>query len=308
MPQLSSRTVLMHICLSIAMLAAPARGQDENTGRAGVSGYSFSYTPIYQFETDLDRGGSFDVTRHYLRLDVVRPVNQELRLGLGLGYDLEKWDFNELPDVAGASPWDALHRPALSLPIFYTFAGSWTLGVTPTIEYSGESGADFGQSLIYGGIVSLAHPFSRDLYLGIGVGLFDELEDTSFFPFLVVKWRINEQFRVSNPFRAGPAGPAGLELVYAPTENWELGVGGAFRTYRFRLDEKNLVPDGIGENQFLVSFLRVQRKIGARLAIDLAGGALFGGELSIETEDGNEIESDDYDPSPFLALTFGGRF
>jgi hypothetical protein len=44
------------------------------------------------------------------------------------------------------------------------------------------------------------------------------------------------------------------------------------------------------------------------LTIDLAGGALFGGDLSIENEDGNEIESDEYDSAPFLALTFGGRF
>ena len=28
--------------------------------------YRFSYTLIYQFETDLDSGGNFDVRRHFL--------------------------------------------------------------------------------------------------------------------------------------------------------------------------------------------------------------------------------------------------
>jgi hypothetical protein len=74
------------------------------------------------------------------------------------------------------------------------------------------------------------------------------------------------------------------------------------------LDDRNLVRNGVGENKFLVGFLRMQRKIGERLTIDLAGGGLFGGDLSIENEDGNEIESDEYDPAPFLALTFGDRF
>jgi hypothetical protein len=308
MRRMSVRKVLMLIGLTMTTLAAPAWGQYESREQGRTCSYSFSYTPIYQFETDLDRGGRFDVSRHYLRLNFVRPINRKLKLGLGLGYDFEKWNFSDLPDVAGASPWDALHRPAVSVPVLYAFADSWTLGITPTIEYSGESGADFGQSLIYGGIVSLAHPFSRNLYLGIGVGIFDQLEETSFFPFIIVNWKINDKFQITNPFRAGPAGPAGLELVYVPTENWELGIGGAYRTYRFRLDDRNLVRSGVGENKFLVGFLRVQRKIGERLTIDLAGGALFGGDLSIENEDGNEIESDEYDSAPFLALTFGGRF
>ena len=81
-----------------------------------------------------------------------------------------------------------------------------------------------------------------------------------------------------------------------------------YRTYRFRLDDQSAVPDGVGENEFLVAFLRLQRKIGARMTLDLAGGALFGGELSIDNVDGDEIGSDDYDPAPFFTLTFAGEF
>jgi hypothetical protein len=299
---------LLLLCSAVAATGEPVWGQNKNGVRTGSYRYSFSYTPIYQFETDLDNGGSFDVSRHYVRFDVTRSFGRSLRMGLGLSYDFEKWNFRDLPTVAGATPWSSLHRPGVSLPVFYTFADSWILGITPTVEFSGESGAQIDESLIYGGIVSLAHPFSRDLFLGIGFGVFDQLEDTSFFPFVIIEWTISEQFRVTNPLRAGPAGPAGLELVYAPVDNWELGVGGAYRTYRFRLDDQSAVPDGVGENEFLVAFLRLQRKIGARLTLDLTGGALFGGELSIDNVDGDEIGSDDYDPSPFLALTFAGEF
>ena len=96
--------------------------------------------------------------------------------------------------------------------------------------------------------------------------------------------------------------------MYSPAEYWELALGGAYRFYRFRLENKSAVPDGIGDNKFVVAYLRVQRKLGANFSIDLAGGALFAGKLSIEDATGDNLGSDNYDPSPFLALTLAGKF
>jgi hypothetical protein len=302
-------TALMLMLPAAALLidAEVARGQDKEKTRGDSFFYSFSYAPIYQLETDLDGGGSFDVSRHYLRFDVMRPVNPNLRVGVGLSYDFEKWNFSNLANVGGASPWSTIHRPGIGLPVFYTFSDSWTLGVTPAVEWSGESGARAGDSFTYGAVASLGHSFNRNLVLGVGFGLFDRLEKTKFFPFILVNWKINEHWRLSNPFRAGPAGPAGLELVYTP-QKWELGIGSAYRSYRFRLDDTSAVPNGVGENEFLAGFLRVQRKLGSKLSLDLAAGALFAGELTIENASGNERGSESYDTAPFVALTFAGRF
>jgi hypothetical protein len=87
MRRMSVRKVLVLIGLTMTTLTAPAWGQYESKGQGRTCSYSFSYTPIYQFETDLNRGGRFDVSRHYLRLNFVRPINRKLKLGLGLGYD-----------------------------------------------------------------------------------------------------------------------------------------------------------------------------------------------------------------------------
>ena len=299
--------VLTALILTAAALPIdfePARGQEKENGTLS---YSFSYTPIYQVETDLDRGGSFDVSRHYLRFDIMRSFKPNLRAGLGISYDFEKWNFRNLSNVAGASPWSSIHRPGVGLPVFYAFEDSWTLGVTPTVELSGESGAKADESLTYGAVASLGRTFSRNLFLGVGFGLFDRLEKTKFFPFILINWKINDQLRLSNPFRAGPAGPAGLELVYTP-QNWELGIGGAYRSYRFRLGDTSTVPNGVGENEFVAGFLRAQRKLGSNLSLDLAVGALFGGELTIENSKGDKLGADAYDTAPFVALTFAGRF
>lgn len=87
-----------------------------------------------------------------------------------------------------------------------------------------------------------------------------------------------------------------------------MGLGGAYRSFRFRLDDGGAVANGVGEDTFLVSFLRVQRKLGAGLSLDLIGGGMFNGELTIESSDGDEIGSDDEDNPPFAALTLSGRF
>ncbi|HHP7234999.1 MAG TPA: hypothetical protein ACFCUC_10260 [Desulfobacterales bacterium] len=300
--------VLMLILFFLTVSGTPSRAQDAAAEDGSGINYSFSYTPVYQFETDLDEGGNFDVNRHYLNFDAMHQINRDLRLGLGLNYGYEDWNFDDRTDIAGASLWSDLHRAGVSLPIFYRVGYDWSLGLTPTVEFSGESGADFSDSLIYGGGISATRSFGDNLFLGLGFGIFDELEETVFFPFIVIDWQISEQFRLANPYQAGPAGPAGLELICAPAETWELGIGGAYRSLRFRLDDGGAVPDGVVENEFFVGFLRVGKALGRSFSLDLSGGFLFNGELSIEDADGNGIGDEDYDPAPFAALTFSGEF
>lgn len=300
--------VLMLIFFLLTVGGTPSRAQDAAAeGGSGID-YSFSYTPVYQFETDLDAGGSFDVGRHYLNFEAMQQLNRDLRLGLGLSYGYEDWNFDDRTDIAGASLWSDLHRAGVSLPIFYRAGNSWTLGLTPTVEFSGESGAEFSDSLIYGGVISASRSFGDNLFLGLGFGIFDELEETVFFPFIVIDWQIGPRFRLANPYRAGPAGPAGLELIYAPAETWELGIGGAYRSLRYRKDDGGAVPDGVVENEFFVGFLRIGKSLSRAFSLDLSGGFLFNGELSIEDADGNGIGDEDYDPAPFAALTFSGEF
>lgn len=280
----------------------------ENPNSSGTRySYGFFYTPVYQFETDIDGGGAFDVGRHFFRFDAGSRVKQMTTAGISLGYTFEDWNFSEVETVAGASPWGEVHRPTISFPLRHRFANKLSVGFTPTIEFSGESGADFSDGLMYGATVIFLYPVHTTLRLGLGFGVFDRLEESSFFPYLIVDWKINEQFRVTNPFRAGPAGPAGLELIYSPAEQWELGLGGAYRSYRFRLSDDNAIQSGIGQNNLITAFARIQRRVGEKMTLDLAGGYLLNGQLSIEDREGKELQSADYDNAPFVALTFTGK-
>ena len=299
---------LLPAALIFLFFSQSATGEESSPKIRSDESYSFSYTPLYQFNTNLNEGGNFDVNRHFFRFKTFATLNRKTSIGLGLGYDLESWNLKDVLSVAGASPWDIIHRPSLSFPLLYRFDNKFRIGITPTMEFSGASGADFGDGIMYGATVMLLYPVNTKLTLGLGFGAFDRLEETSLFPYIIVDWRINEQLRITNPFRAGPAGPAGLEVVYSPSEQWKLGLGGAYRSYRFRLSEDNSIQSGIGQNNLITAFARIQRRFGEMLTLDLAGGLLFNGQLSIEDREGRVLQSADYDNAPFVALTFAGKF
>ena len=304
-------SVLLFVCVTFMVVSTPASAQDKKQdylSQRARTVYSLSYTPVYQFESNLDGKGTFNVNRHYFNFGVMQPFSRNFRMGLGFKYDFENYNFKDLYNVAGATPWGTIHRPGISIPTFYSFKSIYSLMVSPSLELSAESGAKVSDSIAYGATIALARPFGSDLYLGIGAAIFEQLEKPSIFPFILINWRINEQFRLSNPFQAGPAGPAGLELVFTPSTTWEFGISSAFRTYRFRLADKNAVSGGIGQDEFLASFLRVQRKLRKNLALDLSVGGLFLGELSIEDSGGSQIASEKYNPAPIVGLTIQCTF
>ena len=298
---------LLILLIGAFNFTAPAMAQQgQQSAKDRKLDLSFFAAPVYQFDSDLNTGGSFSVSRYFFEIDATKSITDELTLGLGLIYDLENYNFSGAKAFGGESPWDKVQRIGLSLPLSYGIAKDWRLSISPSFEFAGETGADWGKAFTYGGVISAAHRFSSDLTLGLGAGVFDRIEQVRAFPFIVIYWRITEHVRLQNPFRVGPAGPAGLEVVWAPGDIWEFSVGGAYRSYRFRLDETGAVPDGIGEVKLLPIFARVSRKLGSHFKLDLYAGAAFAGDLEVEDSDVNNLTSDQYDPAPFLAITISG--
>jgi hypothetical protein len=150
--------------------------------------------------------------------------------------------------------------------------------------------------------------YSPKLVLGIGAGVFRQIDETKVFPFLIVNWQIDDKWRLSNPFRGGPAGGAGLELVYTIDDNWEAAGGGTWRDYRFRLSENGPNPNGIGQNQGIPLFARLSRRLGPNARLDLYAGAVVAGEIKLRDSGGNTLVSSDYNAAPLVGLTLRGNF
>jgi hypothetical protein len=267
-----------------------------------------SVSPAYEGRGDLDQGGDFSVSRVIVRGGVTGQVAPGVGAGVTLNYDYNDFSFSNPAAFGGAAPWSILQRYGVAAPFGFELRDGWSLGVMPSVDWYKENGADAGEALTWGASVSATRRFADGNQIGLGVGVFDRIEKTSAFPFVIVNWRFGERWRLVNPLPVGPSGPAGLELDYLLGGGWEIGVGGAYRTQRFRLSESGPVPNGVGEERGVPLFVRVTREFGRDFALHLWAGAVVAGEYRVEDSSGNRLRSEDFDSAPFFAATFTARF
>jgi len=273
-----------------------------------AANFSYSIAPLYHVESGLDAGGEAGFAGVFTTLGGSWTLAEGASLGLRLAFDYEDWRFDQPQGFGGFAPWNNLYRLGLSLPYNYATGGGWVWGLTPTLMYSGESGADFSKALEYGATISLARKLRPDLTLGLGFGAYERIEETKVFPFLIVNWNITDRLRLTNPFPAGPAGPAGLELAYRLDGGWEAGLGATYRSYRQRLDEGGPFPDGVGENSYIPLYVHIGRNLTDGIKLRFYAGATLSGQLRVEDEDGDRLYEDDQDPAAMLGLALIGRF
>jgi hypothetical protein len=265
-----------------------------------------SVTAIHQFDSDLDSGGEFGVDRVTTRLGVLGPLGKGAVGGVTLHYDHLNYNFDAPAAFGSAAPWDDVERVGVSVPLSFRASESWSWSIVPSVDFLREKGADWGDGLSLGAVGSAAWRFTGGR-LGFGVGLFHQLEKTRIFPFIAVDYRFAEHWRLTNPTPAGPTGPAGLEVQYAFRSGWEVGAGAARRTYRFRLDDQGIGPDGVGEERSMIGFLHFGRGLGGNARLELYAGAILSGELRVEDSASNELAKTEFDPAPLIGATFSTR-
>lgn len=307
---ISMCSAFISLACCLLCLAAPAASQETGPpGRpAGEAGLSLSASYLHQFDADIDGGGDFRVDRYFLRLDKVKRQSDTLSLGMGVHYDLADYSFADRAAVAGGAPWDQVHALTLSLSSIYSPDRDWKLFIAPSVGVAAASGADWGDSLVYGGIVWSSYRVNPSLAVGLGAGLFSKQEEFSAFPVIVLDWKISDRLRLSNPRSEGPTGPAGLELTYKIDDAVSVAAGGAYRSHRFRLDDDGPAPGGVGEDRSFPLWLKFSTRMGARGTLSILGGAMAGGTLTLEDDHGTTIEEQDYDLAPFLSATLSLKF
>ena len=256
-------------------------------------------TAISRSAADIDGGGDFSSTDYTIEAGSQWGLGNGRSIGASLKYQLLDYDFS-----AAAGGWSEIERIDLGLSFAYPLSRTSALFAAPSIGSGAESGASSSDALNYGAILGYTRQVDESLTVGVGAGLFFGLEDTSGFPVVFVRWQINQDWRLGNPFRPGPAGPAGIELAYTGLDNLEMGFGASYRTQRFKLDDSLPGSASYGEERGAALFVRATRTIGPTTHLDLYAGTVVGGELTWDDANGRTLSRRDNDPSLVLAPAF----
>lgn len=270
--------------------------------------YSLSVSPVHQGKADLQGGGDMSSTGLLLRAGISTALHGGHRSGLALNYDITDYSFGSATAFGGRAPWASVERYGFSLPLSYALQDGWSLGLAPSVDWFGERGADSGESLAWGSLFTATKRYANGNRLGFGFGAFDRYEKTSVFPMVLVDWKLSERWKLVNPLPAGPTGPAGLELDYRFDSDWNLGIGAAWRSTRFRLATNNVVANGVGEERGVPVFLRASRNFGKQAALNLYAGVVTNGELRVEDAAGNTLRRVDLGTAPVFGATFTLRY
>lgn len=276
---------------------------------AQAPGFSASVTPLFMADSDLDRGGEVGMTSWQVSGSGNWVLGRDVRAGVQLRYEQQDWSFASPAAFGGSAPWETVTRYGVGVPINYVLGDGWSLNVTPRADWSGEEGADQSEALGLGLTAGAVKMFGPGKMLGFGLAVFDDIDDTTFFPFILVDWKFDNGWRIANPLAVGPSGPAGLELSYDLGGGWDLGAGAAYRSTRFRLATDNrLAANGAAEVSSLPAFVRAGYASRDGWRVDLYAGAFFGSELNIDDKSGNRVAEDKFGNAPSVAANFSIRF
>ncbi|MCD8537960.1 MAG: DUF6268 family outer membrane beta-barrel protein [Burkholderiaceae bacterium] len=293
------------LCLFLVSVFGAVGAQPMQPGQTSTS---LTVTGINQFDTSMNEGGSFDWYEFNARLGVNRQFTSQWGAGVFAEYGYQHWSWSNPVAFGGQAPWAGINTPQLGLSVSYSPTPTWRFSVNPSIEWSAETGIGTSGAATYGAVLLGTHTISPSLTLGLGAGVFRQIDENRVFPFIAVNWRINDQWTLSNPLPAGPAGGAGLELSYKVDDQWTLGAGGAYRSYRFRLNSNGPYAGGIGQNRLIPLFARVSYQFLPGTRIDLYGVASTGGNVQAQSADGSQTWNSDYNTGLGLGLNLSHRF
>lgn len=284
----------------LAIAAPPAFAQERTGWGTQVDGLI-----VQQGDTDLDSGGSFNATRSFVRAGTVYRLDNGNSFGISASIGQLNYDFDGVVD----QPWEDIRDVRLSLPMRFGVGTNASAFIAPQVRWDYQSGASASDGVTYGVFAGIAWQVNQSLRIGPAFGAYSQLEgDVDVFPALLVDWDIADRWNLSTGTGPGATRGPGLSLSYQINEAFSVGLSARSEKIRFRLDDDGLAPGGVGEDSSLPIAFSVSYEPNPGLSVTGFVGAEFGGELTLDDTNGNELRSESYDTAPIAGVAFRLRF
>lgn len=281
----------------------PASEQTIETPR-GKFHFGVNTGLAYQAPASVDGGGRVSATRYSVGGGGVFHLNEKFALNFSLGYERHDMRFNNVTRM-GDDPWENANILGGQVTLAYHINDQWTIHGGPLASFAAEDGASWSNAFTMGAAAGVEYRLNDKFRIGGGLGVIQRLEDhMTIFPIIQFVWRIDEQWTLrSGMFDLGVQGGAGIEAAWSPRRDLELAAGVQYQSRRFRLDDHDIAPDGVGQESSWPVYLKAAWYPKANLSVSGFMGVLLGGKLELDDEDGHNVTRKHFDP----ALVLGGR-
>ena len=301
--------MLRFVFLAFAVIGLSISAARAQGAQRGPWVWSLAGAAVYQFDTGLDQGGSFAVSRWFVQPGVGYARDRRNSIAVSLGAGENRYDFSASTDIGGGKPWRNIRDLRASVPIRFAPAERIDVIVIPSLRWNAESGAALDDGRSQGVLAAGTWRFGPDLAIGPGIGWFSELGDgDSLFPILALDWNITDTLSLSTGRGLAASRGPGLTLTWRTRPQVDLGLAGRYEKVRFRLDDSGPAPGGIGEDRSVPLIASVAYRPWPAASLTVFAGAEFRGRLRLEDRNGARIDETDYDPAPLLGLAFRARF
>ncbi|MEK6224119.1 MAG: hypothetical protein N2A97_04555 [Thermodesulfobacteriales bacterium] len=299
--------------LSVFINSQPSQAQPESLERYQKQEMSFferwairlNGNADHMFNTDIDGGGKFNITRLGLNQDAAFTASDKLEVVFGAGFNYYNFDFSGSQGFAGLRPWRNVIVSNNNMRVKYAVNNNWGVFVMPTISYGSESGAPFWDSFTIGAMAGASYTTGPNLTVGIGGFVGSRLENSVIgYPIGFIDWLITDSLKLT-ALASGARNDFGpkAELSYDLGRGFKVSSSVAYELRRFRLDEKGNFEKGIGEIRTLPLAAKISYTVNKHLSLNTYGGWLFDGSLELEDSGGDRIQKEDFDAAPFLGAS-----
>ncbi len=290
--------------------AAPERATP-TTGSAGRAEGGTRSTDVvvtlfgtHAFEADFSDGpGSVGVTRGGVEVGFRRPIDDRSRLSVSIGLEGSAYDFSGDSTLAGVTGevWDSTVQASLAVVYSRQATEQWAWFFGGGVDASFETDADIGKSFTGGLVGGVNYAVNENLKLGGGLAVRSRLEDSGLFlPIVSVDWKLSDQWTLSN---SNELNSTGVALSFAANEKLTLSLHAAYQGRAYRLDDEGPVPEGVGRDSRIPVWVQARYAFTPRATASLAAGVLAWQEYTVLDQDGNELDQQEAEWTPFLGAS-----
>ncbi|MCL1036420.1 DUF6268 family outer membrane beta-barrel protein [Shewanella submarina] len=243
---------------------------------AHIKPFSITVSHIQSEDATLPGGNELARQSTNLELSAGARFSQNWVAGISVGAD---WlDYSTRTPLAYSMGWDEIQRYHAGVFVRYQANEHWSFMAAPKLQYAWADGANRSDAISYGVVMSGMYRFDSGNTLGLGVAYLNDIEEVRTIPYLAIDWKLTERWSIANPFQAGFSGPAGLELRYDLSDEWQFGLGNSRRTTRFLT---TLEGEEAAELEEWVGFGRATWQMNDAMTLSALAGFYFDSELEV---------------------------